>query len=192
MATSRSQKIAYQGEPGANSHLACRDAFPKREPLACPTFEDALAAVKGGEAKLAMIPIENSVAGRVADIHHLLPDSGLYIVGEHFERIRNQLLTLPGVKLKDLKTVHSHTMALGQCSKAIRALKLKPVAEADTAGAARALSEAKDATRAVIASKLAAEVYGLAIARADIEDAYHNTTRFVALAAKADHAKPTR
>jgi len=184
------QTIAYQGEPGANSHLACLDAFPRMEPLACPTFEDALAAVKGGEAKLAMIPIENSVAGRVADIHHLLPDSGLFIVGEHFERIRNQLLTLPGVKLKDLKTVHSHTMALGQCRKAIRALKLKPVAEADTAGAARALSEAKDATRAVIASKLAAEVYGLAIARADIEDAYHNTTRFVVLAAKADHAKP--
>jgi prephenate dehydratase len=184
------QTIAYQGEPGANSHLACLDAFPRMEPLACPTFEDALAAVKSGEAKLAMIPIENSVAGRVADIHHLLPDSGLFIVGEHFERIRNQLLTLPGVKLKDLKTVHSHTMALGQCRKAIRALKLKPVAEADTAGAARALSEAKDATRAVIASKLAAEVYGLAIARADIEDAYHNTTRFVVLAAKADHAKP--
>ncbi len=184
------QNIAYQGEPGANSHLACLDAFPRMAPLACPTFEDALAAVKGGEAKLAMIPIENSVAGRVADIHHLLPDSGLYIVGEHFERIRHQLLTLPGVKLKDLKTVHSHTMALGQCRKAIAALKLKPVAEADTAGAARVLSEMKDPSRAAIASKLAAEVYGLAIARADIEDAYHNTTRFVVLAAKADHAKP--
>ena len=109
------------------------------EPLACPTFEDALAAVKGGEARLAMIPIENSVAGRVADIHHLLPDSGLFIVAEHFERIRHQLLTLPGVKLSELKTVHSHTMALGQCRKVIRALKLKPVAEADTAGAARHL-----------------------------------------------------
>lgn len=184
------QNIAYQGEPGANSHLACLDAFPRMRPLACPTFEDALAAVKGGDAKLAMIPIENSVAGRVADIHHLLPDSGLFIVGEHFERIRHQLLTLPGVKLKELKTVHSHTMALGQCRKAIAALKLRPVAEADTAGAARALSEARDPTRAAIASKLAAEVYGLSIARADIEDAYHNTTRFVVLAAKPDHAKP--
>src|SRR6476660_7630336 len=180
MATSRSQKIAYQGEPGANSHLACRDAFPKMEPLACPTFEDALAAVKGGEARLAMIPIENSVA----DLHHLLPDSGLFIVGEHFERIRHQLLTLPGVKLGELKTVHSHTMALGQCRNAIRALKLTPVAEADTAGAARHLRDTQDRTRAVIASALAAEVYGLKIAKVGIEDAQHNTTRFVVLASK--------
>src|SRR4029078_1667912 len=104
------QTSAYQAEPGANSHLACLDAFPRMEPLACPTFEDALAAVQGGADKLAMIPIENSVAGRVADIHHLLPDSGLFIVGEHFERIRNQLLTLPGAKIKALKTVHCNTM----------------------------------------------------------------------------------
>ena len=190
MTAAKRRKIAYQGEPGANSHLACRDAYPGMEPLPCPTFEDALAAVKGGEAGLAMIPIENSVAGRVADIHHLLPDSGLFIVAEHFERIRHQLLTLPGVKLAELKTVHSHTMALGQCRKVIRALKLKPVAEADTAGAARELSESKDRSSAAIASTLAAEVYGLAIAKADIEDAYHNTTRFVVLAAKPDHAKP--
>jgi prephenate dehydratase len=186
--SSRSHKIAYQGEPGANSHLACRDAYPKMEPLACPTFEDALAAVKGGEARLAMIPIENSVAGRVADIHHLLPDSGLFIVAEHFERIRHQLLTLPGVKLDELRTVHSHTMALGQCRKAIRALKLKPVTEADTAGAARHLRDTQDRTRAVIASALAAEVYGLKIAKSGIEDAQHNTTRFVVLASKPEHA----
>jgi prephenate dehydratase len=189
MNAAKRQKIAYQGEPGANSHLACRDAYPKLEPLPCPTFEDALSAVKGGNADFAMIPIENSVAGRVADIHHLLPDSGLFIVAEHFERIRNQLLTLPGVKLDELKSVHSHTMALGQCRKEIRVLKLKPVAEADTAGAARALSETRDRSRAVIASALAAEVYGLAIAKADIEDAYHNTTRFVVLAVKPDVAK---
>jgi prephenate dehydratase len=189
--SSRSHKIAYQGEPGANSHLACRDAYPKMEPLACPTFEDALAAVKGGEARLAMIPIENSVAGRVADIHHLLPDSGLFIVAEHFERIRHQLLTLPGVKLNELKTVHSHTMALGQCRKAIRALKLKPVTEADTAGAARHLRDTQDRTRAVIASALAAEVYGLKVAKPGIEDAQHNTTRFVVLASKPEHAKAT-
>jgi len=174
MTKARSNKIAFQGEPGANSHLACRDAYPDLEPLPCPTFEDALAAVKSGEAALAMIPIENSVAGRVADIHHLLPDSGLYIVAEHFERIRHQLLTLPGVKLGELKTVHSHTMALGQCRKAIKALNLKPVTEADTAGAARALSETKDRSAAVIASKLAAEVYGLA---------------FVVLATEPDLAK---
>jgi prephenate dehydratase len=189
--SSRSHKIAYQGEPGANSHLACRDAYPKMEPLACPTFEDALAAVKSGEARLAMIPIENSVAGRVADIHHLLPDSGLFIVAEHFERIRHQLLTLPGVKLNELKTVHSHTMALGQCRKAIRALKLKPVTEADTAGAARHLRDTQDRTRAVIASALAAEVYGLKVAKPGIEDAQHNTTRFVVLASKPEHAKAT-
>jgi len=184
MPQTRSNKIAFQGEPGANSHLACRDAYPAMEAMPCPTFEDALAAVKGGEARLAMIPIENSVAGRVADIHHLLPDSGLFIVAEHFERVRHQLLTLPGVKLDALKTVHSHTMALGQCRKIIRELKLKPVSEADTAGAARELRESQDRTAAVIASALAAEVYGLEIARGDVEDAEHNTTRFVILAAE--------
>src|SRR6476620_9038305 len=153
MTKARSNKIACWGEPGANSHLAARDAYPGMVALACATFEDALAAVKTGEAKLAMIPIENSVAGRVADIHHLLPDSGLFIVAEHFERISHQLLTLPGVKPGELKTIHSHIMALGQCRKAIRALKLVPVVEADTAGAASHLRETGDRTRAVIASK---------------------------------------
>jgi prephenate dehydratase len=189
MATSRTNKIAFQGEPGANSHLAAQDAYPRMEALACPTFEDALAAVKTGAAKLAMIPIENSVAGRVADIHHLLPHSGLHIVAEHFERVRHQLLTLPGVKQSELKTVHSHVMALGQCRKAIRALKLLPVVEADTAGAARQLRESGDRTAAVVASKLAAEIYGLKVAKADIEDAEHNTTRFVVLAAKPVRAR---
>ena len=189
MAKSRLHRIAFQGEPGANSHLAALDAYPRMEALACPTFEDALAAVKSGAAKFAMIPIENSVAGRVADIHHLLPHSGLHIVAEHFERVRHQLLTLPGVKLPELKTVHSHVMALGQCRNAIRALKLKPVAEADTAGAARHLRESGDRSSAVIASKLAAEIYGLKIARADIEDAEHNTTRFVVLATKPERVK---
>jgi prephenate dehydratase len=159
------------------------------EPLPCPTLEDALAVEKNGEAALAMIPIENSVAGRVADIPHLLPDSGLYIVAEHFERNRHQLLTLPGVRLDELRTVHSHTMALGQCRKAIRLLGLRPVPEADTAGAARHLREWNDRSRAAIASALAAEVYGLQIGKADIEDAPHNTTRFVVLAANPDHAK---
>ena len=184
MARSRVNRIAFQGEPGANSHLAARDAYPDMEALACATFEDALAAVKTGKAGLAMIPIENSVAGRVADIHHLLPDSGLYIVAEHFERIRHQLLVLPGAKLTGLKTVHSHTMALGQCRKAITGLKLTPVVEADTAGAARHVRELGDPTRAAIASELAAEIYGLRIAKKDIEDADHNTTRFVVLAKK--------
>jgi len=182
-------KIAFQGEPGANSHLAARDAYPDMEATPCATFEDALAAVKTGKAKLAMIPIENSVAGRVADIHHLLPHSGLYIVAEHFERVRHQLLALPRAKLTGLKTVHSHIMALGQCRKVIAQLKLKPVTEADTAGAARHVRETGDPTQAAIASKLAAEIYGLRIAKKDIEDAAHNTTRFVVLAAKPQKTK---
>ncbi|MDJ0512907.1 MAG: prephenate dehydratase [Methyloceanibacter sp.] len=184
MAAKRANRIAFQGEPGANSHLAANDAYPDMEAVPCATFEDALAAVKTGAAKLAMIPIENSVAGRVADIHHLLPDSGLFIIGEHFERIRHQLLTLPGAKLAGLKSVHSHIMALGQCRKIIANLKLQPVTEADTAGAARHVSEAADPTQAAIASKLAAEIYGLKVAKRDIEDAAHNTTRFVILSAK--------
>jgi prephenate dehydratase len=189
MARTRLNKIAFQGEPGANSHLAARDAYPDMQAIACATFEDTLSAVKTGKAKLAMIPIENSVAGRVADIHHLLPHSGLYIVAEHFERIRHQLLTLPRAKLTELKTVHSHIMALGQCRKAIAALKLTPVTAADTAGAARHVREAGDPTHAAIASKLAAEIYGLRIAKKDIEDASHNTTRFVVLAAKPMRTK---
>ena len=184
MAKKRIHRIAFQGEPGANSHLAARDAYPDMEAMPCATFEDALGAVKTGKAKLAMIPIENSVAGRVADIHHLLPHSGLYIVGEHFERIRHQLLALPHAKVSGLKTVHSHIMALGQCRKAIAARKLTPITEADTAGAARHVREAGDPTQAAIASQLAADIYGLRIVKTDIEDASHTTTRFVVLAAK--------
>jgi prephenate dehydratase len=180
--------ILYQGEPGANSHLACVNAFPDMTPEPCATFEDALVAVREGRARYAMIPIENSVAGRVADVHYLLPDAGLYIVGEHFERIYHQLLVLPGTRLQDLKTVHSHTHALGQCRKVIRELGLKPVTEADTAGAARMLNEAGDRSTAVIASKLAAHIYGLEILRSDIEDAAHNTTRFIVLSANRDDA----
>jgi prephenate dehydratase len=180
--------VLFQGELGANSHLACLNAFPKMEPKPCATFEDALAGVRQGLGRYALIPIENSVAGRVADVHHLLPDSGLFIVGEHFERIYHQLLVLPGTKLADLKTVHSHTHALGQCRRVIRELGLKPVTEADTAGAARMLAEEGDRTKAVIASKLAAEIYGLEVLRSDIEDAEHNTTRFITLAAERDDA----
>jgi prephenate dehydratase len=181
--------VLFQGELGANSHLACTHAFPKRQPKPCATFEDALAGVRQGQGRYALIPIENSVAGRVADVHHLLPNSELFIVGEHFERIYHQLLVLPGTKLGDLKTVHSHTHALGQCRRIIRELALRPVTEVDTAGAARMLAEEGDRTMAVIASKLAAEIYGLEVLRGDIEDAEHNTTRFVVLASKPDHAK---
>ena len=183
-------KIAYQGEPGANSHIACIEARPGHEPLPCATFEDAFQAVKTGRAELAMIAIENTTAGRVADVHHLLPDSGLWIVGEHFLRIRFQLLGLPSAKLADLKSVHSHVHALGQCRKAIKAHKLTAVVAADTAGAARELSELKDKTRAAIATKLAAKIYGLKILARDIEDEEHNTTRFVILSNKRIIAKP--
>jgi prephenate dehydratase len=184
------KRIVFQGELGANSHIACREAFPDFEDVPCDTFEDAFAAVAKGEARYAMIPIENSVAGRVADIHHLLPDSGLYIVGEHFLRVRHQLLVRTGVTLDTLKTVHSHVHALGQCRNVIRALGLKAVVAADTAGSARWVAEEGDGTTASIASDLAAEVHGLDILKSDIEDAAHNRTRFVILAAEPDDAAP--
>ncbi len=182
--------VAYQGEPGANSHLACIEAYPDLEPLACPTFEDTLAAVRSGGALYAMIPIENSVAGRVADIHHLLPKADLYIVREHFLRVRHQLMALPGASLKTVKRVLSHTQALGQCRDTLRKLNLKPVPEADTAGSARIVSESNDLTIAAIASALAADTYGLEILKSDVEDEAHNTTRFVVLANEPDDAEP--
>ncbi|MCL4766236.1 MAG: prephenate dehydratase [Hyphomicrobiaceae bacterium] len=185
-----SQRISYQGEPGANSHMACVQVFPDLEPMACPTFEDALAAVKSGEARYAMIPIENSVAGRVADIHHLLPNAQLFIVGEHFLRVRHQLMAFPGASLDTIRMVMSHTQALGQCRNTLRRLGLRPVPEADTAGSARLVGELKDPTRAAIASSLAAEIYGLEILKSDIEDEAHNTTRFVILAPEPDDADP--
>lgn len=182
--------IVYQGEAGANSHLACREAFPNMEPKACPTFEDALGAVKSGEARYAMIPIENSVAGRVADIHHLLPGAGLFIVGEFFLRVRHQLLARRGTPLSSIKRVLSHTQALGQCRNTLRELRLQPIPEADTAGSARIVSESDDNTLAAIASPLAAEIYDLDVLRTEMEDNEHNTTRFVILAAEPDDAEP--
>lgn len=189
MGESGKNKIAFQGENGAHSHAACLNAYPELEACPCATFEDALAVVSNGDASLAMIPIENSVAGRVADIHHLLPESGLYIVGEHFERIHHQLLGLPGTKIEDLTAALSHTHALGQCRNIIRELGLKAVREADTAGSARIVKEEGDKTQAAVASKLAAQIYGLEILRSDIEDAAHNTTRFVVLSSEPDDAE---
>lgn len=183
-------KISYQGEPGANSHLAAREVYPDAESVAYPTFEDALAAVKNGDADYAMIPIENSVAGRVADIHHLLPEAGLYIIGEHFLRVRHQLMAKRGASLSTIKRVMSHTQALGQCRTTLRKLGLKPVPEADTAGSARLVAESDDLSTAAIASRLAAEIYGLEIIKSDIEDQSHNTTRFIILAKEPDDAEP--
>jgi prephenate dehydratase len=183
------KKIVFQGEPGANSHLAAREVYPDHEPVPCPTFEDAFAAISSGDAALGMIPIENSVAGRVADIHHLMPHSGLHIVAEHFMPVRHQLLAPKGAVLGKIRTVESHVHALGQCRKAIRTLGLKPIVAADTAGSAREVAEAGDRTRAAIASRLAADIYGLDILAQDIEDESHNTTRFIVLSRDAKWAK---
>ena len=179
---SKRKKIAFQGEPGANSHIACNLAYPTYEPLPCPTFEDAFAAVRSGRAALAMIPIDKSVAGRVADIHHLMPASKLHIIGEWFLPVQHQLMAPKKATLKTVKTVESHVHALGQCRKIIRALHLKAVVSADTAGAAREVAEAGDVTRAALATKLAAKIYGLRILKSDVADASHNATRFVILA----------
>jgi len=183
------KKIVFQGEPGANSHLAITEAYPKAQAVPCATFEDCFVAVSNGTADLAMIPIENSLAGRVADIHHLLPDSGLHIIGEHFLPIQFQLMAPPGASLKTIKSVHSHIHALGQCRKVIRKHRWRPIVEADTAGSAREIGESGDITRAALAPRIAAEIYGLDILIENVEDATHNTTRFVVLSKKEDRAK---
>jgi prephenate dehydratase len=182
--------IAFQGEPGAYSHLACRNAYPGMQPLPCATFEDTFAAVREGRARYAMIPIENSVAGRVADVHHLMPYAGLHIIAEHFERISHHLLAVPGASLDTIKAVKSHVHALGQCRNLIQQLGLKVIVGSDTAGAAAEVAEKGDTTLAAIASELAAEAYGLVSLKAGIEDAEHNTTRFVVLAREALEPNP--
>jgi prephenate dehydratase len=184
------RRIAYQGEPGANSHQVCLQHYPEAEALACASFEDVFAAVESGEADLAMIPIDNSIAGRVADIHHFLPGSGLHIVAEHFLRIRFCLMGIPGARLDQIKTVHSHVHALGQCRKIIREHGLTPVISGDTAGAAREVVEAADPTQAAISPPLAAEIYGLEVLAEDVEDEDHNTTRFVVLSRDLVEAAP--
>jgi prephenate dehydratase len=181
-------KIAFQGELGANSHEAAQAAFPQMEPVPYPTFEEAFEAVKTGACRLGMIPVENSTAGRVADVHHLLPSSGLKIVGERFKPIHFQLMAHKGVKLEELKSVASMPIALGQCRKIVRRLKLHGEPVGDTAGAARMVSEGADRTRAAIAPALAAEIYGLEILARDVEDEHHNTTRFLVMT--ADRSPP--
>ncbi len=173
------QRIAFQGELGANSHIACDQAYPSFTPLPCASFEDAFAAVSEGHARYAMIPVENSLFGRVADVHHLLPESGLYIVGERFVPIRHQLLGLPQATLEGLKAVRSHPQALGQCRKMLRALGVAAVQTADTAGAAREIAEIGDPSVGALAPSLAGEIHGLKVLKADIADAPHNTTRFL-------------
>ena len=181
MTDQRVGRIAFQGEPGANSDTACRDMFPRMEPVPSATFEDAFAYVYNGEADLAMIPIENTLAGRVADIHQLLPDSGLHIIAEYFLPIRFHLMVLPGVDVSKIRSVHSHIHALGQCREIIRAHGWRGVVAGDTAGAAREVRDRGDPTAAALAPRLAAELYGLEIAKENVHDADHNTTRFVIL-----------
>jgi prephenate dehydratase len=183
-------KIAYQGEPGANSHIACNNAYPDWQSVPCATFEDALAAIADGSAALGMIPIENSIAGRVADIHHLLPGSGLYIVGEYFLPIHFQLLGVKGTKREAVTSVFSHVHALGQCRKFIHAHGLTAHVTGDTAGSAREVAEWADPRRAAIATRLAAKIYDLDVLAADIEDESHNTTRFVVLSKTPQWAAP--
>ena len=181
MRRSPAQTIAFQGAPGAYSDLACREVFPRMATLPSGGFEDAMMAVREGRARLAMLPVENSVAGRVADIHHLMPESGLHIIGEHFQRVNHHLLAPKGATLKTIKTVRSHVHALSQCRKLIRALKLKAIVVADTAGAAAEVARRGDPSEAAIASELAGQIYGLISLKQDIEDALHNTTRFLVM-----------
>ncbi|MFH1793497.1 MAG: prephenate dehydratase [Pseudomonadota bacterium] len=188
----KTNRISFQGEPGANSDTACRDMFPSMEPMPCATFEDAFNAVESGKADLAMIPIENTIAGRVADIHHLLPESKLHIVGEYFLPIHFQLMVLPGVARSEIKTVHSHIHALGQCRKYIRKNGWKGVIAGDTAGAARLIADLKDRSMAALAPRLAAKLYGLDILEEDVEDSSSNVTRFVVLTKNKEWvARPT-
>ena len=182
------KKIVFQGEPGANSHIACADVYPDYEAVPAPTFEDCFQAISRGDVDLAMIPIENSLAGRVADIHHLLPDSGLHIIGEYFLPIRFQLMAVKGATLETIKTVESHVHALGQCRRIMREHGYRAVVAGDTAGAARIISETDDLTRAALAPRFAAEIYGLDILAENVEDAAHNTTRFVILSREPQHA----
>lgn len=184
------RRIAYQGEPGSNSDIVCREHYPDWETVACASFEDVFAAVAGDQAQLAMLPIDNSLAGRVSDIHHFLPHSGLHIIAEHFLRIKFMLMGVPGSSLDTVTTVRSHVHALGQCRTIIRDHHLTPVVAGDTAGAAREVAEAGDPAQAALAPPLAAETYGLTILASDVEDADHNTTRFVVLSPQAQRARP--
>ncbi len=204
-------KIAYQGEPGANSHIACRNVYPEMEPLPCVTFEDALAAVTEGQAELAMIAIENSIAGRVADMHYLLPTlgaaiephpnqfvgtqppstaSGLYIVGEFFMPIHFDLLGVKGARLEDIKSVYSHVHALGQCRKIVHEHSFTTHIADDTAGAAREVAEWGDKGKAALASTAAAKIYGLDVLASQVEDEAHNTTRFIILSRTPERPEP--
>jgi prephenate dehydratase len=191
------KRIAFQGEPGAYSHQACRETYPEMEPLPCRTFEDAIEAVRNNEAELAMLPVENSTFGRVADIHHLLPQSDLYIIGEAFVRVKITLLALPGTPLDQITHAMSHTMLLGQCRGFLSEHGIHRVTGADTAGSARQVADEGNPSMAALASELAGQIYGLDVLARDIEDEGTNTTRFLVMSrdpdwtARGDHGMMT-
>ena len=185
-----SRKIAFQGEPGAFSHAAAHALFPSDKALPCTTFEDTIAAVQNGDAEFGVVPVENSLYGRITDIYHLLPKSGLFITGEHFLRVEMNLLGVPGATLADIKAVQSLSVALGQCRKFIAKHKLRTINGVDTAGSAREIAEKGDKSVGAIASLFAAEVYGLSVLAQNIEDAAHNTTRFLVVSKQAEEPAP--
>jgi prephenate dehydratase len=184
------KKIAFQGAAGAYSDLACRSMFPDAETLPCLGFEEAFAAVRESRADIAMIPIENSVAGRVADVHHLLPDGGLHIIGEHYQPVVHHLLVVPGAKLSDIREAHSHVQALAQCRSFLRTNGIKPIVTTDTAGSAADIAKRGDKSIAAIASQLAGQMYGLQSLAADIANSSANTTRFLVLSRDAKRPAP--
>ncbi len=175
------QRIAFQGEPGAYSHQACHETYPDYEAVACPTFEDVVETVRSGRANLAMLPVENSTYGRVADIHHMLPASGLHIISEAFVRVHINLLTVPGTPLSKVKRAMSHTVLLGQCRDFLREHDIRPVTGGDTAGSARVVADTGEPEMAALASELAGEIYGLDLVARHIEDHDQNTTRFLVM-----------
>jgi len=182
-------RIAFQGEPGAYSHQACRDTYPAMEALPCRSFEEAIAAVRQDEAALAMLPVENSTFGRVADIHHLLPSSGLHIINEAFVRVHINLLAIPGTRLDQVESAMSHPVLLGQCRKFLSEHGIHRVNGADTAGSALQVARDADPKMAALASELAGEIYGLEVLASHIEDQNDNTTRFLVMAPKADMSR---
>lgn len=191
-ATDPARIVAFQGAPGAYSHLACREALPEMAPLPCATFEDAFAVVREGGAACALIPIENSTAGRVADIHHLLPTGGLFITAEHFLRVRHQLLAPKAATLKTVKRVYSHVQALSQCRRLTKDMGIEPIVSSDTAASAKEVAERNNPEEAAIASSIAGELYGLQVLRADVEDNHTNTTRFIKLERQRRDPDPTK
>ncbi len=175
------KSIAFQGAHGAYSDMACRSVFPELKTIPCESFDDAFNAVNDGRADLAMIPVDNTIAGRVADVHHLMPEGDLFIIGEHFQPVNHMLLGVAGAKIEDIKYVHSHVHAIPQCREFLKGISAKSYVHVDTAGAAKEIADKNDKSHAAIASSLAAEIYNIEVLERSIEDQDHNMTRFLIL-----------